>query len=58
MYVDVYDDLKRKLTEYEEVISIMRLAMMEEKGVFSRKAISNQEYINYFTCMLELTLKE
>lgn len=47
MYVDVYDDLKKKLTEYEEVISTMRLELMEEKGVFSRKAISNQEYINY-----------
>lgn len=47
MYVDVYDDLKQKLTEYEEVISTMRLELMEEKGVFSRKAISNQEYINF-----------
>lgn len=47
MYVNVYDDLKQKLSEYEEVISTMRLELMEEKGVFSRKAISNQEYINF-----------
>ena len=47
MYVDEYDDLKRKLTEYEEVISTMRFELMEEKGVFSRKTISNQEYINF-----------
>ena len=47
MYVDAYDDLKQKLIEYEEVISTMRWELMEEKGLFSRKTISNQEYINF-----------
>lgn len=41
------DMIKRKLTEYEEVISTMRFKLMEEKGVFSKKTISNQEYINF-----------
>lgn len=47
MYVEIYDDLKLKLNEYMEVISTIRWELMEEKGVFSRKAISNQEYINF-----------
>lgn len=47
MYVEAYDDLKQKLAEYEEFISTMRWELMEEKGTFSRKAISNQEYINF-----------
>lgn len=47
MYVEACVDLKQKLTEYEEVVSTMRWELMEEKGIFSRKTISNQEYINY-----------
>ena len=47
MYIETHDDLKQKLTEYEEVISTMRWELMEEKGVFSRETVSNQEYINF-----------
>lgn len=47
IYVEVFDDLKQKLTEYEEVISTIRWELMEEKGLFSRKAVSNKEYINF-----------
>ena len=47
MYIETHDDLKQKLTEYEEVISTMRWELMAEKGVFSRKTVSNQEYINF-----------
>ena len=47
IYVKTHDDLKQKMTEYEEVISTMRWELMEEKGVFSRKTVSNQEYINF-----------
>ncbi|MBD5510548.1 MAG: 1-acyl-sn-glycerol-3-phosphate acyltransferase [Lachnospiraceae bacterium] len=47
MYVKAYDDLKQKLFEYEEIISTMRWELIEEKGVFTRKSISNQEYKNF-----------
>lgn len=47
IYVEILDDMKQKLTEYEEVISTLRWELMEEKGVFSRNAVSNEEYINF-----------
>lgn len=39
MYVDVYDDLKRKLTEYKEVILTMRLEIRNDgrkRGIFQK----------------------
>lgn len=41
------DDLFKKMEEYEEKISTMRWELIEEKGLFSRKEISNRDYINY-----------
>lgn len=47
IYVKPQDDLKQKLTEYEEAVSTMRWELIEEKGSFQRDTISNMEYINY-----------
>lgn len=41
------DELKDKLNEYEEKISTMRWELIEEKGLFARREISNMDYINY-----------
>lgn len=41
------DKLDEKLSEYEECISTMRWELIEEKGGFLRREISEQEYINY-----------
>ncbi len=47
IYVNNEDDLLEKLEEYKEAIATMRYELIEEKGIFSRKDISNQEYINF-----------
>lgn len=36
-----------KLNEYSEIISTLRWKLIEEKGLFHRKDISNMEYINF-----------
>lgn len=45
--VKMQDDLSVKLLEYEEMISTIRWKLFEEKGLFSRKEITNWDYINY-----------
>ena len=47
LYVGINDDLFKKYDEYSEVISTIRWSLIEEKGLFQRKTISTQEYINY-----------
>lgn len=47
IYVGLEDSLEEKLHEYTEQISTMRWELMEEKGYFKRKDISNEDYINY-----------
>lgn len=47
IYVSLEDDLNKKLEEYEAAISTMRWELIEEKGVFERRKITNWEYINY-----------
>lgn len=47
IYVREEDNLVEKLREYEEQISTIRYKLIEEKGLFERKNISNIEYINY-----------
>lgn len=47
IYVLETDNLEEKLLEYEEQISTIRWNLMEEKGLFQRSEISNQDYINY-----------
>ena len=47
IYVDEEDDLLEKLREYEEQLSTMRYELIEEKGIFKRKDITNLEYINF-----------
>ena len=41
------DDLKAKLAEYEERISTLRWELIEEKGIYPRDSVSDQEYVNY-----------
>lgn len=45
--VEMLDSLKEKLFEYEEAISTMRWQLIEEKGFYQRKNITNLDYINY-----------
>ena len=47
LYVKESDDLNVKLEEYQAAVSTMRWELLEEKGKFYRKDISNREYINY-----------
>ncbi len=41
------DELKAKLAEYEERISTLRWELIEEKGIYPRDSVSDQEYVNY-----------
>ena len=47
IYVKEEDNLLEKLREYEEQISTIRYELLEEKGLYKRKDITNLEYINY-----------
>lgn len=47
IYINKEDDILEKLEEYKEIISTIRWELIEEKGLYKRKNISNQEYINY-----------
>lgn len=47
IYVNIKDDLSKKLLEHEEQISTMRWELIEEKGLYHRKEISNMDYIKY-----------
>ena len=47
VYVDVYDDEMLKLGEFEENFSTARWQLIEEKGLFSRKELSNKLYTDY-----------
>lgn len=58
IYLSLHDDLSEKLKEYEEAISTIRWELIEEKGLFSRKEISNWDYINYLKgCYRNLGMK-
>lgn len=45
--VNEEDCLAHKLAEYEEKISTIRWELIEEKGQYSRKEITNLDYINF-----------
>lgn len=45
--IDLTDDILKKLDEYDEQISTMRYELIEEKGLFKRKDITSEEYINF-----------
>lgn len=45
--IGLNDDISEKLEEYKEKIATMRYELLEEKGIFKRIEISNQDYINY-----------
>lgn len=45
--VNASDSLAEKLEEYSEAVSTMRWELIEEKGSFSRKDVSEQDYRNY-----------
>lgn len=47
IYVSIQDNLTEKLEEYSAAISTLRWELFEEKGLFSRKTVTNQDYINY-----------
>lgn len=45
--VQIQNDLSEKLLEYQEAVSTIRWELIQEKGIFLRKEISNIDYINY-----------
>jgi len=47
IYISPEDNIKQKLEEYKETISTIRYSLIEEKGIFKRKNISQYEYKNY-----------
>lgn len=47
IYISPRDDILDKLEEYETQISTMRFDLISERGVYSRKEIRNDEYINF-----------
>ena len=47
IYVSMEDDLLQKLEDYQETIATIRWELIEEKGLFERKTITNWDYINY-----------
>ena len=47
IYINMEDDILEKLHEYSESISTMRYELIEEKGLYIRKTITNLDYINY-----------
>ncbi len=52
IYVNKDDDLNKKLTEYQEQISTLRYEMIEQKGLFRRKDILDNEYPNWLRAQL------
>jgi 1-acyl-sn-glycerol-3-phosphate acyltransferase len=44
IYISENDDIFEKLEEYKEAISTIKYELMEEKGIFSRKETSTEEY--------------
>lgn len=46
IYVSLNDSFNDKVAELSESWSTIRYSLYEEKGLFTRKLISNQEYIN------------
>lgn len=47
LYIEITDDLTKKLEEFEEALSTIRWELIEEKGLYSRSQITNLDYINY-----------
>lgn len=47
IYVTSNDDIIGKLEEFDEVFSTIRWELIEEKGTYPRKKISNKLYTNY-----------
>ena len=47
IYVLEEDNLNDKLMEYEEKISTLKYEIYEKKGIFKRKEIDNNEYIDF-----------
>lgn len=45
--VNEKDEISEKLEEYKKIISTIRWELIEEKGLFQRSDISNEEYINF-----------
>ncbi len=45
--VGIHDELDEKLLEYQEAVSTIRWDLIEEKGIYLRKDITNFDYINY-----------
>lgn len=54
IYISTKDDLGAKLEEYEAALSTLRWELIEEKGLFSRNNISNNDYINYLKGVYQL----
>ena len=47
IYVNVEDDIKLKKEELAQSFATIRYSLIEEKGLFKRKNITEEEYINY-----------
>lgn len=47
IYITMEDDIREKLTEYEEAISTIKIDLMARRGIIHRKDISNNDYIDF-----------
>ena len=57
IYVSEEDELLERLAEYQDKISTLKYELIEEKGIFKRKEVTNLEYINFLKgCYKNLSL--
>lgn len=47
VYVSIFDDRLEKLEEFDENFSTVKWELLEEKGLYDRKDVSNLEYVDY-----------
>lgn len=52
IYVSYEDNIKTKKEELRNAMATIRYNLIEEKGIFDRKEISNEEYISYLLSRL------
>lgn len=53
VYVDITDDIYEKLAEFSEKFSTARWELIEEKGLYLRKNISNKMYTDYIKARIK-----
>lgn len=54
IYVSYDDDIQSKKEELRDAMATIRYNLIEKKGIFDRKTISNEEYISYLLSRLRI----